>query len=179
MGRRRTRLDPDLLKLLFDDDMNDFSVIELRDSYAERFGLSDYPDRSELRKWLYRKLLLLVRKGLLVRSTLGEDNAVRYRKSDTFLMEYQSERSEYSQTKCLVPTNSDERSMTVLRARLNLYQVDMLACAGECKEYQQIVEEFPQLKESVEPMYRIARERSSELMGQLRAINNLLHQSAH
>lgn len=178
MGSKQTNLDPGLLKILLDSEINNFSIMELRDIYAERIGLGSCSNRSDLRKWLYRRLSHLVRKGLLVLSQPDNGEKALYRKSDNFLSEFRSAQSETPLPVLSLETTRDKSFLTTLRTRLSQYQVDMLACTGECTEYQQIVEEFPQLKDSVEPMYRRARERSSELLGKLRAINNLLQRSS-
>lgn len=172
----KQRLEPGLKQLFRDGELDDFTILELRDAYAVRFGLGSHSSLSELRKWLYRRVLYLNRRGSIERFQTEVGDA-RYKLSSEFVHLLNVGSVSTSEGK---PACSDRSSVSVdeLRARQNQYQVDMLTCAGECKEYQRLAEEFPHLRSQIEPLFKLAKERSSELLGQVRAIGYLLEEQS-
>lgn len=173
------KTDKKLRELLSDNDLNEFTMLGLRDSYEARYGLGECHNSSELRKWIYRRVMSLVKKGYLTKNNGEHQQAATYLITDHLRKAFQLHHNSIKQkvpTDLLMEAKVPEQ-LNELRSKLNQYQVDMLAYAGECKEYQQLAVDYPHLKDRIEPMFRNARERSSELMGQLRAINNLLKQS--
>ncbi len=158
---------------------NQFSILELRDKFETVHGLGHYANSSELRKWIYRRVISLVKRGYLTKQN-GKDNIpAAYHLSERFHIEFGTPEHDCSLKSCaeLMVEPSETNSISSLRLKLNQYKVDMLSYAGECKEYQQLAAEYPHLKNLIEPMFCDARERSSELIGQLRAINNLMKHS--
>tara|TARA_R110001583_G_scaffold66746_3_gene191488 strand:- start:11827 stop:12378 length:552 start_codon:yes stop_codon:yes gene_type:complete len=179
MKRRKLKVTRELLELLSDAQFSEFKMLNLRDSFESRYGLGECSNSSELRKWLYRRILPLVKRGYLIKTSQGDEQAVVYQINDQFKKTFQlhcdaDEPKKKAESMKAAPENSQIRALS---SKLSQYQVDMYACAGECKEYQQLAVDYPHLRDQIEPMYRSARERSSELMGQLRAINNLLEQT--
>lgn len=176
MKRRKLKVTRELREILSDSTFNKFTMTSLRDGYESRFGLGECTTSSELRRWLYRRVLPLTKRGYLAKSGQVDGRSAIYNVTDAFRKDYPFHRPTRSpkQSKGLV---DDLPQASDLKSKLSQYQVDMLACAGECKEYQQLASDYPSMKKQIEPMYRSARERSSELMGQVRAINNLLKQS--
>ena len=179
MKRRKFKFPPKLLELLVDENFREFKMLELRDAFEVKHGLEDYKNSSELRRWLYRNILQLIKKGYLDKLNPEDEHRVIYRITQQFCDEFHiytcPEETKHHSALLIDDKISPQGSS--LKTKLNQYQVDMLACAGECKEYQKLAIEYPHLREQIEPMYRSAREHSSELMGQLRAINNLLNRS--
>lgn len=178
MPKRLNKSYPTLREFLSANDLDGFSVLELRDLYVDEWGTGEFANKSALRKWLYRHLCYLEEKGLLVRSNQENEKPARYKRAGQLLVTFDTE-GETSQRDSGSSPTKPASSVEKLKARQGQYQVDMLACQGECKEYEQIAQEFPELTERVRPMYRRARERSSKLFGQLRAISNLLQHSEH
>jgi hypothetical protein len=176
MKSRQPKVLGELRELFLDPSMSQFNFLEFRDAYLYRFGLGPCSNSSELRQWLYRRILVLVKRGHITKEQSSSEPSTIYKVTDQFkktlsdqLPKSSNEIHEISEKEFQLSPRSDS-----LRAKLNQYKVDMLSYIGECKEYKQLITEFPQLKQHIEPMYREAQERSSELMGKLRAINNLL-----
>ncbi|MCW8885940.1 MAG: hypothetical protein OQK12_11935 [Motiliproteus sp.] len=176
MKRRKLKVIRELREILSDSAFNEFTMTSLQGGYESRFGLGECATSTELRRWLYRRILPLTKKGYLVKSDQADGKFSIYKVTDAFRKDYPFHKPTRPSKR---PKDSAEKLPQVsnLKSKLSQYQVDMLACAGECKEYQQLATDYPHLKKQIEPMYRSARERSSELMGQVRAINNLLKQS--
>jgi hypothetical protein len=62
-----------------------------------------------------------------------------------------------------------------LQAMLKETRLDLLSSMGETERYKQLLEEIPQLKSRLETVYLEVRDRSSKLLGHLRAIENTLN----
>ncbi|SDJ47246.1 hypothetical protein SAMN04488540_108142 [Ferrimonas sediminum] len=169
--RQSVRLDPGLLALLQEQKGETFTVQSLVDSYADRFGLGTNTSMTELRKWLYRRLTYLVKRQFLTKHDLDGEPA-EYLVTSVF-----QQMIMVDQPSVAVDVAGESAKLKELRRRLSQYHVDMLACAGECKEYQQLVTEFPHLRSDIEQMHQAAKDHSSELLGQIRAINKILQQS--
>jgi hypothetical protein len=180
MKRRKFKIPPKLLNQLLDENFREFKMLELRDAFEAGYGLQGCENSSALRRWLYRNILRLIKKGYLDKTNSEGEQTVIYRLTKQFDDEFRIamcfEEAEHQSELLFDDQTSPQTS--ALKTKFNQYQVDMLVCAGECKEYQKLAIEYPHLREQIEPMYRIAQDHSSELMGQLRAINNLLNRSS-
>ncbi|MDT4880553.1 hypothetical protein FQZ97_1163210 [compost metagenome] len=53
-------------------------------------------------------------------------------------------------------------------------RMDFLSSMGEAERYKQLLDELPDLREKVEGEYLEARDRSSRLLGHLRAVEKTL-----
>ena len=166
----------ELREILSDRTFNIFTMTSLRDGYESLFGLGECATSTELRRWLYRRILPLAKKGYLVKSDKTNKQPVIYKVTNEFRKDFPFHRPTKPPIRAKEELEEVPQAVE-LKSKLNQYQVDMLACAGECKEYQQLAADFPHLREQIEPMFRSARERSSELMGHFRAIKNLLKQT--
>lgn len=169
-----------MLRVVFlEFEKSEFSILELRDKFESIHGVGNFANSSELRKWIYRRMITLVKRGYLIKKGRKENTPVLYSLSEQFHKKFGHLDVKCNHNSCsdfmTKPSETDSRS--ILRLKLNQYKVDMLSYAGECKEYQQLATDYPHLKDLIEPMFREARERSSEMIGQLRAINNLMKQS--
>lgn len=173
MNKKKVIKDIGLQELLLDPDFREFTIIGLRNEYLSRFGLGQHSTSSNLRKWIYRRVWLLTKQGKIQKRSHKTSNTIVYFVTDSYLHDLEAFKVS-PQAFSAELTVEKSPSLSSLKSKLIQYQVDMLACTGECKEYQLIAAEYPHLKDQIEPLYRHAKERSSELMGQLRAINNLL-----
>ncbi|MNV49872.1 hypothetical protein D3C71_1418450 [compost metagenome] len=61
-----------------------------------------------------------------------------------------------------------------LESILKEIRLDFLSSMGEAERYKQLLDEMPHLKEQVEGDYLEARDRSSRLLGHLRAVEKTL-----
>lgn len=179
MKREKLKVARELRELLSDPKFREFTILGLRKDFQLRYGLGECSNSVELRKWIYRRILSLVKKGYVIKIDVKQHGPSVYRTTERFVQDCEPasahiEKSVQVQNAAKTPENEQ---INALKSKRNQYQVDMLACTGECKEYQQLVTEYPHLKSQIEPMFKSARERSSELIGQMRAINNLLKQS--
>ena len=61
-----------------------------------------------------------------------------------------------------------------LKERLKQSEVDLLTSIGESEEYMRLYQSFPEMKADLESLYMLARENSSKLLGQVKAIKSVL-----
>lgn len=142
-----------------------FSCSEFRDLYEEQFGLGPCSTSSELRKWLYRRLLTHVRKGRIEKTFV--EGKPRF--MVTSMSSEASERIQVTelQTDCL-------DLKLILRRTLNQYKVDIIANSSECEEYKRLLVEYPHLAKDIEPLLKAQSEHASELLGKAKAVSRIL-----
>ncbi|MCY1417510.1 hypothetical protein D9M71_330460 [compost metagenome] len=79
------------------------------------------------------------------------------------------------ETPCPVPSSKEgQDDQARLQAMLKETQLDLLSSLGETERYKQLFEEIPHLKGRFEGVYLEVRDRSSKLLGHVRAIENTL-----
>ncbi|MBB1391526.1 response regulator [Shewanella sp. SG44-6] len=160
--------------ILQDESFNHFQVIELRDVYhAVSQGCESV---SQTYNFIYRQISRLVKKGLLKKSQNEGLKSITYQKTELF-----------SKTNFIIST-SDEQSyhplsqaeniskdkIQNLEQRLKQSEVDLLTSIGESEEYMRLYNSFPEMKSHLESQYMLARENSSKLLGQIKAIKSVL-----
>ena len=160
--------------ILQDESFNRFQVIELRDAY---FAVSQGCESvSQAYKFIYRQISRLVKKGLLEKYQTEDLKSISYQKTELF-----------SKTNFIISTNDEQNdhplSLTKdtskdkiqhLEQRLKQSEVDLLTSIGESEEYMRLYNSFPEMKTHLESQYMLARENSSKLLGQIKAIKTVL-----
>jgi hypothetical protein len=68
----------------------------------------------------------------------------------------------------------EQDDQTRLQMMLKETRLDLLSSLGETERYKQLFEEIPHLKGRLEGAYLEVRDRSSKLLGHVRAIENTL-----
>jgi hypothetical protein len=175
MSKASIKISSVIHTILQDESFNHFQVIELRDAYLA----VSHGSVREAYKFIYRQISRLVKKGLLEKSQSEDLKSIIYQKTELF-----------SQTNFSISTN-DERSYNSssptkdtskdkvqhLEQRLKQSEVDLLTSIGESEEYMRLYSSFPEMKKHLESQYLLARENSSKLLGQIKAIKSvLMHQ---
>ena len=74
----------------------------------------------------------------------------------------------------LIPATQELDATQHLESQLKEIRLDFLSSMGEAERYKQLLEEMPDLKDRVEGEYQEARDRSSRLLGHLRAVEKTL-----
>lgn len=181
-------IDKLLYDLLVQGERKQFTTRELRDAYAEH--LKGVPFSGiELRKYIYKQLSRMVHEGWVVLD-------VERRKRDQVyhlkpmpehlklrLVEKGFGARRTKLPKPAEPIIQESQEPTVvtpvdaagrLESLLKEIRLDFLSSMGEAERYKQLIEELPHLKLQVEGEYLEARDRSSRLLGHLRAVEKTL-----
>ena len=176
-----------LYELLQKEGRTRFTIRELRDAYAKRLeGMSFRIN--DVRRYVYEQIRRMLRVGWIV---LDEERRVRgqvyhlmpvpahlqldlidngfenYRKAEPEQMQPET-------TDPLAPLHPSDDADQHLEALLKEIRLDFLTSMGEAERYKLLIDEMPHLRDTVQGDYLDARDRSSRLLGHLRAIEKTL-----
>jgi hypothetical protein len=182
-------LDRRLYEMLQEDGRTQFTTRELRDAYAKclegmTFRIGD------VRRYVYEQIRRLVRTGWLVhdkeRRTRGQVYHLQpipahlqlelidsgFENSLKTVFEPEPEPSVFDNAAVpLKPSPDADQHLEALHKEIRL---DFLSSMGEAERYKLLMEDMPHLRDKVEGEYLEARDRSSRLLGHLRAIEKTL-----
>lgn len=183
-------LDRRLYELLIEERLTQFTTHELRDAYAQRLAGKDFR-LGDLRRYVYEQIRRLLRTGWLLPDAERRVRGQVYHLQPVpehlqlELVDEGFEESPVAQragavsvTAVALP-DAEPRAITSntqqrLEILLKEIRLDFLTSMGEAERYKQLLEEMPQLRETVESGYVAARDRSSRLLGHLRAVESTL-----
>ena len=177
MSSKPIHLIPFLYQILIEDQLDDFSVLELRDRYLALAGST--LDKAAARRLVYRHILRLENKQLLCKVSVKGTKKATYQKTELFLKATWELTKNNSTTKVSENHGSSYENKlnspkTVLQERLEQCESDFLACLQEFQTYQGLSSEFPHLKEGLHDVRSKTKIQSSKLVGQIRAIKMAL-----
>lgn len=188
MKTRICSLDQRLYHLLMQDDFSTFTMVRVRDAYAESIQNFNF-EISVLRKYLYSHVKRMIKNGWVqrdpVRRKRGQVYHVLEKPSDLRVklispgFEARLGAMTGATSVSLLDGPEDEpkqacTQMAVLEAQHKETRLDMLSSLGEAEKYKSLMEELPQLADTLKAEYLEARNRSSRLLGQLRALEKTL-----
>tara|TARA_R110001599_G_scaffold343413_2_gene565993 strand:+ start:2015 stop:2536 length:522 start_codon:yes stop_codon:yes gene_type:complete len=151
--------------LIVENELDNFTLLEIRKAHEKAFD--DIPSASEVRKFLYRQIYRLVKEGLLVKNGLHNSQNITYSKTPLFMDKFQSTSTAESKN------HNVDCSITAIEQKLVSYKVDLSASIAESEEYQQFSKENPHLGSVIYEKLQSSRERSSRLLGQVKAMENI------
>jgi hypothetical protein len=178
-------LSPEFYSVLIEGNLNNFTVMELRDAIIREckderdMTLRDYHKRA------YREVLRLLTAGLLEKSKDISEFA-RYKKTPLFVASVFKQRvtGDRGPKQPKQPTQVEHGAPSLpvkdlcirdeLDQLVKTYQVDLLSSIGESEEYLRLHQTYPQLKAKLEPHYLKSRDVSSKILGKIRAIESVL-----
>lgn len=173
MSKASIKICSTLHTILQDESFNRFQVIELRDAYLAVSQGSE--SVSQAYKFIYRQISRLVKKGLLEKSQSEELKSITYQKTELFFKtNFISTIDEISHKSLSPKKDTNEDKIQHLEQRLKQSEVDLLTSIGESEEYMRLYNSFPEMKTHLESQYMLARENSSKLLGQIKAIKSVL-----
>lgn len=68
----------------------------------------------------------------------------------------------------------DDETQRALQEELSQRRVELVASIGEAEEYQRLYNKYPALRSAVKEQYLESRERSTKLLGHLRAVESVI-----
>lgn len=180
-------LDRRLYDLLQEEGYAQFTTRELRDAYAKRLeGIT--VRLGDVRKYVYEQIRRMLRVGWLVEDEVRRSRGQLYhlhpmpghlqlKLVDNGL---ESSLKLTGEPKPVLEEQNAAKPMPLsdpaqhLEALLREVRLDFLSSMGEAERFKQLLEEMPHLKDKVEAEYLEARDRSSRLLGHLRAVEKTL-----
>jgi hypothetical protein len=185
LSHQHLKLDRYLRYILIDKGLKSFTISELSDEYLNTFKEMSGKnlDASETRKWVYRRIYMLVNKGFLKKLPGEGKKGLVFSQTSIIKAAKITEATDEHIKSLVVETatlsikpNDRTGVLHRLKERSKQYQVDLMTSVGESEEYMCLYESFPSLKPQLEKQYHEARERSSKLLGQLTAIKTMIEQ---
>ncbi|WP_434939409.1 response regulator [Shewanella sp. HL-SH8] len=174
MSKPSIKINAQLNSILQDENFDDFNVTQLRDAYLAMSSTVENP--IEARKYVYKQILKLVKKDLLLKKGTKNSKRLVYQKSELFFnanfIEQSKTTATVNQAKSAATITND--AIQQLEERLKESEVDLLTSIGESEEYMRLYQSFPDMKMHLESQYLQARENSSKLLGQIKAIKSVL-----
>lgn len=172
---KRIRVDQILLQLMKQLANSPFSTTEIRDLYAAKIPQPPKLDRSSLRKHIYKQLLRMESAGVLKRhhGETGRGCKFIYRDVPKGIS-LEAKPSPYGHLEADSESPVDPNTVRNLREVLSTRKVELMTSIGEAEEYQRLYNKFPALQEIVRTQYLESRDRSTKLLGQLRAVETVL-----
>ena len=173
MKQPTVKIDPYFHSALNEESFNNFTVTQLRDKYLTELGPNH--DAIEARKFTYRQVLRFVRLGLFKKEAASNIRDSRYCKTLAFTKTKFVSRSIHQAKKLIdISNNNHETALNQIEKQLKQYNVDLLASVGESEEYMRLYKSNPEFKPLLENEYHQAREQSSKLLGQIKALKTVL-----
>ncbi|MBX9754974.1 MAG: hypothetical protein K2X80_09485 [Pseudomonadaceae bacterium] len=178
-----------LYVLIQEEGRTKFTTRELRDAYAKSLEGMSFRI-ADVRRYVYEQIRRLLRMGWVV---LDEDRRVRgqvyhlqpipaHRQLELIdngfessLKTIEAPEQEPSTTELQAfPIKSSANTDQQLETLHKEIRLDFLSSMGEAERYKLLLDEMPHLRDRVEGDYLEARDRSSRLLGHLRAIEKTL-----
>ena len=177
-----------LYELLQEEGRSRFTTRELRDAYAKRLDGMTFRI-GDVRRYVYEQIRRMLRMGWVVvdeeRRSRGQvyhlqpipahlqleliDNG--FENSHKTACEPEQEPSAFDNAAVPQPSVDADQHLEALLKEIRL---DFLASMGEAERYKLLLDDMPHLRDKVEGEYLEARDRSSRLLGHLRAIEKTL-----
>mgnify|MGYP001627803011 CR=1 FL=1 len=152
-----------------------FSTTSIRDLYVAQISRSETPDRNSIRKYIYKELLRLESAGVIERheGETGRGCKFIYRGVPSGIS-LKNKRFPFAQPEQTNESSIDPATLKGLKEELSKRKVELMASIGEAEEYQRLYNQFPALQQAVRTQYFESRDRSTKLLGQLRAVETVL-----
>ncbi len=182
-------LDRQLYEVLQEEGYSQFTTRDLRDAYAKRVEGMDF-QLGDVRRFVYEQIRRMIRTGWLVPDQVQRKRGQIYHLRpfpENLKLELVDGAFERSLKKTVKTDNAspDDEGMLPQNSRLDAEQhlqslmkevrLDFLSAMGEAERYKQLVADLPHLRDKVEADYLEARDRSSRLLGHLRAVEKTLN----
>lgn len=178
-----------LYELLQEEGNTRFTTRELRDAYAERLGGVTFRI-GDVRRYVYEQIRRMLRIGWLVHDEERRARGQVYHLQpvpahlqmelinngfeNSLKRACESEQEPSVLESAPVPLKPSPKTDQHLETLHKEIRLDFLSSMGEAERYKLLLEDMPHLRDQVEGEYLEARDRSSRLLGHLRAIENTL-----
>jgi hypothetical protein len=165
-----------LVKILEKDSFDHFTISKLKDSYLLVSGDKCTVDT---RKFVYKQILRLLKYKVIYKEGVKHSHDVIYKKTDlfsdvTFIEKYPKADLILKPKLSEQTKNNETRLHSELEGTLQQYKVDMMSAIGESEEYIRLLNTFPEMKNVLSDNYHNARNKSSKLLGKIKAVNTIL-----
>lgn len=169
------QVDRKLIELLQKHRDTPFSTTRIRDLYVLEIPEGQCPGRNQLRNHIYRELLRLESAEAVQRHGESKGRGCKFIFCpEHSIVELDSKPSPFESGAPHARSTMDVETKQALQEELSQRRVELVASIGEAEEYQRLYNKYPALRGSVKEQYLESRERSTKLLGQLRAVESVI-----
>lgn len=176
MEKKTLKVDPEFYTVLVQQQLNDFTIMELRDAIIQAS-----PDDSDLstkqqQKRAYRLIHRLIKYSLF-QANKKSGSCIRYERTGKFSQVQLQPKDEPVDPKKSSATKVEEvntKTRDELLKLLDEYQVDLIASLAESEEYKRLQKEMPELESELKSPYLDARQENSKILGKIKAVSKTL-----
>ncbi|PKH93219.1 hypothetical protein CXF76_02350 [Pseudoalteromonas sp. 78C3] len=165
------KLNEDIYHLLVKKNFNHFTITALRNTLQ---ALNDtYKNPDEARRFVYRQVMRLVDKGLLVRDENPSPKRAQYSKTPLFktsIFTRVTNDSIANLSQSQVINNNFESE---LDEAIKVCESEVLILVSEIEEYKRLINTFPNNRDSIVIFLSDGQTRLFSLKGKLAALNNI------
>lgn len=161
--------------LLIERALNHFTITTLRNELQAY--TKEYDNPVEARRFVYKQICRLASKNLLARKNNKSPSLVIYRKTSLFKSSVFIKKVKQTSVLNLHLNTSKVSSDNYFESELNqekkIHETEILIVSSEIKEYQRLMNKFPQNSESILQFHDKGQMRLLSLKGKLAALKNL------
>lgn len=162
-----------MYKLLIEQSLDGFSVIQLRDA-AQNLPETK-TDKPKTRKLVYRQILRFKANGWLEEKGIGRQKKY-YKTTAFFAQKFETKKeSEPEPQGSNTLSEPDEVDYEVLSKELSQYQGELEIVLAEIEEYRSLKARFPQLEPTIKILLEEARINSARVLGKVNGVTKLLN----
>lgn len=174
MSKASIKICTTLHTILQDESFNNFQITDLRDTYLN--ASTSRCSVGETYNFIYRQIHRLVKKGIFDKNVDKQTRGTTYKKTEKFSQTNFILQNAEEAAPTESPTRNTEKGNAIqqLEEHLKQSEIDLLASIGESEEYMRLYQFFPDMKAHLESQYLQARETSSKLLGQIKAIKSAI-----
>ena len=165
------KLNEDIYHLLVEKNFNHFTITVLRNTLQ---ALNDtYKNPDEARRFVYRQVMRLVDKGLLVRDENPSPKHAQYSKTPLFKTSIitrvtNDSIASLSQSQVIGKSFNNE-----LYDAIKTYESEMTVLVSEVEEYKRLIEANPDCHDAIVVFLNKGQARQLSIKGKLAALNNI------
>ena len=164
-------LNEDIYHLLVEKGFNHFTITTLRNALQ---ALDDtYKNPDETRRFVYRQVIRLVNKDLLVRDKNPSPKRAQYSKTQLFKASVFTKAINDSVTSCSQSQVINNNFESELDEAIKVCESEVLILVSEIEEYKRLINTFPNNRDSIVIFLNDGQTRLFSLKGKLAALNNI------
>ncbi|WP_405599341.1 MULTISPECIES: hypothetical protein [unclassified Pseudoalteromonas] len=165
------KLNEDIYHLLVEKNFNHFTITALRNTLL---ALNDtYKDPDEARRFIYRQVMRLVDKGLLVRDENTSPKRAQYSKTPLFKTSIFTRVTNDSTASLSQSQVIDKSFNNELHDAIKAHELEMTVLVSELEEYKRLIKEKPNCHDAIVVFLNKGQARLLSIKGRLAALNNI------
>ena len=165
------KLNEDIYHLLVEKNFNHFTITALRNTLQ---ALNDtYKNPDEARRFVYRQVMRLVDKGLLVRDENPSPKRAQYSKTPLFKTSIFTRVTNDSIASLPQSQIIDKSFSNELHDTIKAHESEMAVLVSEVEEYKRLIEANPYCHDAIVVFLNKGQARQLSIKGKLAALNNI------